>query len=77
MDKPSNEEHREMLDLLQRAHSWIDSLQVSGVSENVAVSAVMMALVERAVRAGGVIGASHWLKGHVALVEKLGPMMKH
>jgi hypothetical protein len=72
---PTNEQHLEMLDVLKRAHAWIDSMMVSGMAENTIVTAVHTALVERALRAGGVLKTVEWLQGQADMTHKFGPLM--
>jgi len=69
---PSGEQHRDMLDVLKRAHAWIDTMQVAGIGENVIVTAIHTALVERALRAGGVGKTAEWLQGQADMVAALG-----
>jgi len=69
---PSGEQHREMLDVLKRAHAWIDAMQTAGIAENVIVTAIHTALVERALRAGGVAKTAEWLQGQADMVAALG-----
>ncbi|TMJ19554.1 MAG: hypothetical protein E6G92_07195 [Alphaproteobacteria bacterium] len=62
MIEPTQGERAEMLDLLKRTHAWIDGLMVGGVSENVAVTAMQVALIERLLRAAGVSATVEWLQ---------------
>jgi hypothetical protein len=72
MNKPTNGQHGEMLRVLAQTHAWIDTMQIAGMSENVIVSAVHTALVERALRAGGVTATAEWLQGQADMVAALG-----
>lgn len=72
MTNPTNEQRFEMLDVLKRAHSWIDTMQVAGLHENVVVVAIHTALVERALRAGGVAKTAEWLQGQADMVSAVG-----
>lgn len=72
MTDPNMEEKREMLDLRAKTQAWIDSLIVSGMAENAAVSAMHMSLIERALVRGGVDETARWLRGMAAMVEANG-----
>jgi hypothetical protein len=72
MTSPTIEDCREMLGVLKNAHAWIDTMQVAGVPENVIVSAIHTALIERALRAGGVTATAEWLQGQADMVAALG-----
>jgi hypothetical protein len=51
------------------------ALQVAGMTENTIVTAVHTALVERALRAGGVTKTVQWLQGQADMTHKFGPLM--
>ena len=72
MTNPTNDQRLEMLDVLKRAHAWIDTMQIAGIGENVVVTAIHTALVERALRAGGVAKAVEWLQGQADMVAAVG-----
>lgn len=72
MTNPTPAQHTEMLDILKRTHAWIDGLQISGLNENVIVTSMHMALVERALRAGGVAKTAEWLQGVADMTAALG-----
>ncbi len=72
MTNPTNEQRLEMLDVLKRAHAWIDTMQVAGIGENVIVVAIHSALIERALRAGGVAKTVEWLQGQADAVASGG-----
>jgi len=65
-------DNSEMLELRAKAQAWIDSLQIGGMSENAAVAAIHLALVERALVAGGVEKTAKWLRGMAEMVEMAG-----
>ena len=72
MTKPTTDDRLEMLDILKKAHAWIDGLQIAGLSENVIVCGIHTALVERSLRAGGVQKTCQWLQGQADMVHTLG-----
>ena len=69
---PSGAQHREMLEVMTKTHSWIDTMQIAGIGETVVVTAIHTALVERALRAGGVAKTVEWLQGQADMVAALG-----
>ena len=75
MSNPTQDQRLEMLEVLKKSHAWIDTLQVAGMSENVIVTGIHMALVERALRAGGVAKTSEWLQGQADMVHSVGPLL--
>lgn len=75
MTNPTDDERREMLELMKKAHAWIDALQIAGIEENVVVTAIHTVLVERALRAGGAPKTAAWLQGQAEMVQQLGPQM--
>lgn len=75
MPNPTAVQHREMLDLLKRAHAWIDDLQIAGMAENTIVTAIHTALVERALRSGGVTKTVEWLQGQADMMHTMGPLL--
>lgn len=72
MKTPTGEQHRDMLDVLAQSHAWIDTMQIAGLSENVIVSGVHQAILERLVRAGGVAMTAEWLQSRADMVAGLG-----
>ena len=62
-------EQEELLETNRHAHAHIDALQVSGVSEHLAVVAFTVAAIERAVRAGGKDKTASWLRSLADRVE--------
>lgn len=66
------EELRETAELLLKAHGWIDSLIVAGVTERAAVTALMVAATERSLKAGGTDATAHWLEAQAAQVRQSG-----
>jgi hypothetical protein len=75
MNNPTNTQHREMLDVLAKAHSWIDTMQIAGLEEGVIVPAIHTALVERYLRVGGVSATVDWLQRQADMALHLGPAM--
>ncbi len=62
----------EMIDLGRRCHEFVNTLQVAGIEENLAVSALINMAIERVARTGGAAGASHWLRRMADMVDKNG-----
>lgn len=56
----------------QQAHSWIDTMLVAGISEGVAVTGTLQALIERALLSGGTPKTAKWLRDQARQVEKTG-----
>ncbi len=75
MTDPTHEQKLEMLDVLKRAHAWIDSMQIAGMAENTIVTAMHTALVERALRAGGVTKTVAWLRSQADMTHSMGPLL--
>jgi hypothetical protein len=75
MPNPTNNQHLEMLEVLKKAHAWIDTMQIAGIEEKVIVPAIHTALVERYLRAGGVSATVDWLKRQAEMARDLGPTM--
>jgi hypothetical protein len=75
MTNPAPDQQLEMLDVMKRAHSWIDDLQIAGISERAIVCAIHTALVERALRSGGVAKTAEWLQAQADMAMHLGPAM--
>lgn len=59
----------EMLDLLKRTHEFINSLQVAGIDERIAIVTMGNALIERVARSKGAAGTVEWLQGLARNVE--------
>lgn len=72
MSSPTPGQRADMLDVLKRSHAWIDTMQTAGIAENTIVSAVHTALIERALRAGGVTATAEWLQSQADMVAALG-----
>jgi hypothetical protein len=72
---PSQQQHLEMIDVMKKAHAWIDSMQIAGIEEKVIVPAIHTALVERYLRAGGVTKTVEWLQRQADLAHHLGAAM--
>jgi hypothetical protein len=68
-------DQQEMLDLRGKAQAWIDDLLIAGMAENAAVTAIHMALIERALVSGGVPATASWLRGMAKHVEVQGPAL--
>lgn len=68
-------EQQEMLDLRAQTQAWIDTLQIGGMAENAAVSAIHMSLIERALVRGGVQQTVSWLIGMAMQVQDKGPAL--
>lgn len=74
MTEPTAEQVDEMRDLVATTHRWIDSMVVAGIPENAAVSPILIALVERHLRASGsVLATAAWLEGQARLLRAVGP----
>lgn len=73
--EPTPAEHAEMLELRTKAQAWIDDLTISGVAEEVAINAILLALVERRLTSGGVTKAVAWLYNMTHMMQHLGPEM--
>lgn len=63
---------RELIDLTRKAHEFINTLQVAGIPEQVAVTVICHVLIERIARASGASGAANWLRGLAGLVDQNG-----
>jgi len=63
---------RELIDLAAKAHEFINTLQIAGIEEHVAVTALSVASVERVVRSRGGAAAATWLRSLASLVEDEG-----
>tara|TARA_R110000787_G_scaffold20580_4_gene61082 strand:+ start:4337 stop:4591 length:255 start_codon:yes stop_codon:yes gene_type:complete len=75
MTEPTKAEQAEMIALVQRTHAWIDELQIAGMGENAIVAGIQAALVERLLRAGGVVRACAHLQGQADMVHQIGDAM--
>ena len=60
----------EARELHAKAHAWIDSLLVAGVTENAVVTALLVAATDRVLMAGGPAKAADWLRGHADNIEE-------
>lgn len=69
---PMPSDERELVDLARRAHEFINTLQVAGIEELVAVTVLMNTAVERVARTRGAAGAAHWLRSLASMVDKFG-----
>lgn len=73
---PTRAEHLEMIEVIKRTHTWIDSLMVAGVAEKGIVPAMLTALCERHLRASDDVSATvEWLQRHTDMLLALGPQM--
>lgn len=75
MTEPTQNEQAEMIALMTRTHAWIDELQIAGMGENAIVAGIQAALVERLLRAGGVVRACAHLQGQADMVHQMGDAM--
>lgn len=66
----------ELVQIQHRAQEFINTLQVAGIAENEAVTAMHNACVERVVRASGAAGAAQWLRNLAKLTEQNGPALE-
>jgi len=62
----------EMMDLGRRSHEFINTMQIAGIEERAAVSAILNTAIERVARIGGAASAAHWLRRMADLVDKNG-----
>lgn len=60
---PTEQELSDMKAVMERTQSWIDTLQLSGLSERVVLQGIMTAVIERALVAGNVSKTLEWLQG--------------
>ena len=65
-------DERELIDLTRKGHEFINTLQVAGITERVAVTVLGHVLIERVARTGGAAGAAHWLRGLARLTDANG-----
>lgn len=70
--EPTAAELQDMFQLRAKAQAWIDSLVIAGIPENACVSAIHLALIERALVAGGVDQTVTWLRSMSAMIEGSG-----
>lgn len=68
MIDPTNDQRREMIEVLNKTHALINSMQIAGLEEKVIVPAIHTALVERYLRAGGVSNS-------IVVARKLKPVI--
>lgn len=73
-DMPADE--LEMVDVQRRGHEFINALQVAGIDERLAISALSNALIERVVRTNGAGGASTWLRNLAGMVDQHGALIE-
>lgn len=72
---PLGTTEREALELMGKARDWVDELIAAGMREDVAVSSIMLSLIERALSRGGVPETAHWLRSLAVGVEQNGAAM--
>lgn len=70
--RPMTMDEQELLELASKAHEFINTLQVAGIAEHVAITSICNSLVERVARMRGAAGAAHWLRQLAALVDANG-----
>lgn len=69
---PMTAGEQELADLARKAHEFINTLQVAGIEEHVAVTVIANTAIERVARTRGAAGAAHWLRALANLVDKNG-----
>lgn len=62
-------DERELVDLARTGHEFINTMQVAGIAEQVAVTVLGNVLVERVARVRGAAGAADWLRRLATLVD--------
>lgn len=75
MTDPTNDQRREMIEVLNKTHAFIDSMQIAGLEEKVIVPAIHTALVERYLRAGGVSKTVEWLQRQADMTAQIGNLL--
>lgn len=69
------DDQAETIELQRQMHAYFDSLAVAGMSENVIVTAALVAATERVLRVSTPTKAAAWLRGQALAIEKFGPEM--
>lgn len=70
--EPTAQQGIEMIELVNQTHAWFDSMQIAGLSENVIVTAIQHAVIERLLRAGGSAKAAEYLQSRADVVHAFG-----
>ena len=73
---PMKPDERELVDLARKTHEFVNSLQVAGIDETVAITVLGNTAIERVARRSGASGAEQWLRGLAAFVGANGSALE-